>query len=68
MATIAQIKQMAENAAKFQSEDVFYQMDYCQDNFFVVSDDVGNEIHIDYEEVDLSKESFWALRKMEVRS
>ena len=68
MATVAQIKQMAENAHTFCSGAVYYEIDYCDEEYFSVADGRGNDIEWRFEDVNLETDSFWILRKMEVRS
>ena len=59
-------KVLAQKACKFVTDGVFYQMNYCEDDYFVVEDDNGDEILVPYADVDLEEDCFYALVKMKV--
>jgi hypothetical protein len=63
--SIEQVKSMIQQATVVVIDGASYRVDYCEDDYFHATDEEdGNEVNIEYDEIDLSRDSIFQLTLM----
>ena len=60
--SIEQVKRMIQDASIVIIEGTSYRVNYCEPDYFcAISDDDGDEVTIDYDEIDLARDKIFGL-------